>query len=263
MLRKRIIFTLIYANGFFNQSRNFRLQKVGDIRWLEKNYKFQDIAFSLDELIVLNASRSDKGMVQFAEILGKLVDDVFIPVAAGGGIRSLKDAEMLFANGADKIVLNSCLHTDRSLVRKLVEKYGSQSIVASIDYKGRNVFIGNGAEQLKESLENYVAYIESLNVGEIYLNSIEKDGTGFGYDVCLLEEISKVISIPLIIAGGAGNEVHLIEGLEIERVNAVATANLFNFIGDGLPNARVKALKSGCNLSNWEIETKHIMKELL
>jgi len=263
MLRKRIIFTLIYENGFFNQSRNFRLQKVGDIKWLERNYKFQDIAFSLDELIVLNASKGRKGMTQFAKILGKLVDDVFIPIAAGGGIRSLEDAEMLFANGADKIVLNSCLYKDKGLVGKLVERYGSQSIVASVDHKGQSVFISDGTEQLEECLDDYIDYIESLNIGEVYLNSIEKDGTGFGYDINLIEKISKVISVPLIIAGGAGNETHLVEGLEIKNVNAVATANLFNFIGNGLPNARVKALESGCKLASWNIETKSIIKEIL
>ena len=102
MLRKRIIFTLIYENGFFNQSRNFRLQKVGNIDWLEKNYRFQDVAFSLDEIVVLNASKSGKDIKFFSTILNRLVDDVFIPIAAGGGVNSIADAEMLFENGADK-----------------------------------------------------------------------------------------------------------------------------------------------------------------
>ena len=254
MLRKRIIFTLIYENGFFNQSRNFRLQKVGDIRWLERNYKFQDIAFSLDELIVLNASKSDKGMAEFAKTLSELVDDVFIPIAAGGGIRSLEDAEMLFANGADKIVLNSALHIDKNLVEKLVEIYGSQSIVASIDHKGHDVFISDGTQKLNICLDEYIQHIEDMNVGEIYLNSIEKDGTGFGYDIGLIEKVTGLISSPLIIAGGAGNERHLIEGLEIENVNAVATANLFNFIGDGLQYARGELHKAGIDLAKWNVD---------
>jgi len=254
MLRKRIIFTLIYENAFFNQSRNFRLQKVGDLRWLERNYKFQEIAFSLDELIVLNASKGDKDILRFASTLRELVDDVFIPIAAGGGIRSLEDAEVLFATGADKIVLNSCLYKDKDLVKKLVEKYGSQSIVASVDYIAQDVFINDGATKLEVCLKDYLQYIGSLNVGEVYLNSIEKDGTGFGYDIEMIKQVSKLISTPLIIAGGAGNEKHLIEGLEMEGVSAVATANLFNFIGDGLPNARDKAIQSGCNLAKWRLE---------
>ena len=257
MLRKRIIFTLIYENGFFNQSRNFRLQKVGNLRWLEKNYKFQEIAFSLDELIVLNASKKDKNIKAFAETLNKLVDDVFIPIAAGGGIRSMYDAKLLFDNGADKIVLNTVLYTDNDLVKELVSQYGSQSIIASIDYKivddKHKVYIKDASEELEIELEEYINYIKDLNVGEIYLNSIDKDGTGFGYDFDTIHKVIKDINIPVIIAGGAGNESHLISGLKISEVNAVATANLFNFVGDGLPKARKMILKKNINIANWEI----------
>lgn len=255
MLRKRIIFTLIYDNGFFTQSRNFRLQKVGNLNWLEKNYKFQDIAFSLDELIVLNATRGDKSIQKFAETLNKLVDDVFIPIAAGGGIRNIEDAEMLFVNGADKIVLNNILYKDAKLVEALIKRYGSQSIIASIDYKKvddiNRVFINDGTEELDIDFEEYIRYVDNLNIGEIYLNSINKNGTGFGYDFETIREMSKIITVPMIIAGGAGNEKHLSEGLQIDNVNAVATANLFNFIGDGLPKARKKILEEGLNIAKW------------
>lgn len=255
MLRKRIIFTLIYADGFFHQSRNFRLQRVGDINWLENNYKFRDIAFSLDELIVLNASKKEKNLIDFSKILNRLVDDVFIPIAAGGGIRSLEDAKILFENGADKIILNSALFEKKEFVRQLVSKYGSQSIVASIDYKKNEekyeVYICDGIKKIDFSLREYIDYILTLNVGEIYLNSIDKDGTGFGYDFKVIEDIANNIGIPLIIAGGAGNEKHLIEGLQKDNISAVATANLFNFIGDGLPRAREKIIENGLNIASW------------
>ncbi len=257
MLRKRIIFTLIYHDGFFMQSRNFRLQKVGNLSWLEKNYKFQKIAFSLDELIVLNASRQDKSMASFAKAISNLVNDVFIPIAAGGGIRTEEDAEMLFNHGADKIVLNSVLTEDTALVSNLIKRYGSQSVVASVDYKnvdGVNcVFINDATKKISMPLDTYIEHLESLNVGEIYLNSIEKDGTGFGYDFDVISVLEKKITVPLIIAGGAGNESHLIEGLKYNGVSAVATANLFNFIGDGLPNARKKIIDLGENIANWNV----------
>lgn len=257
MLRKRIIFSLIYSDGFFMQSRNFRLQKVGNLQWLEKNYKFQDIAFSLDELIVLNASRGEKGIMKFAQIISELVNDVFIPIAAGGGIRCEEDAEILFNHGADKIVLNTALVEDTSLVDRLVKRYGSQSIVASIDYKTMDgllcVFVKDGTKQINMLLSDYIKYVESLNVGEIYLNSIEKDGTGFGYDFDVISVLEKEAKLPLIVAGGAGNENHLIEGLKFAGVSAVATANLFNFIGDGLPNSRKKIIVSGQNIADWNI----------
>jgi len=256
MLRKRIIFTLIYANGSFNQSRNFRLQKVGNINWLERNYKFKEIAFSLDELIVLNASKKEKNMAQFAETLTKLVDDVFIPIAAGGGIRTLEDAKLLFQSGADKIVLNTTLYSDKGLVERLVSLYGSQSIVASIDYKkvgnSLKVFVANATQEIDLELKEYIRYLKTLHIGEIYLNSIDKDGTGFGYDFENMEEIYNMLDIPLIIAGGAGNAEHLMMGLKKDRVNAVATANLFNFVGDGLPKAREQIINDKINIAVWK-----------
>jgi cyclase len=256
MLRKRIIFTLIYENGFFNQSRNFRLQKVGNLTWLERNYKFKDIAFSLDELIVLNASKQDKDIKTFANTLSKLVDDVFIPIAAGGGIRSLENAKLLFDNGADKIVLNTILFIDQDLVKELISIYGSQSIVASVDYKiinnNHKVYIEDGTKELDIDLLQYIKNIQDLEIGEIYLNSINKDGTGFGYDFETIEKLSTDIKVPLIIAGGAGNEEHLEKGLNLNFVNAVATANLFNFIGDGLPKARQKILSNDINIASWK-----------
>lgn len=255
MLRKRIIFTLIYENGNFSQSRNFRLQKVGDINWLERNYKFKEIAFSLDELIVLNASKSEKDIKKFAKILERLVDDVFIPIAAGGGIRSLEDAKLLFNSGADKLVLNSAFYDDTNLIEEIVKQYGSQSIVASVDYKvvDKNiaVFINDGIKRIDMSFYEYIKYLEELGAGEIYLNSIDKDGTGFGYDFEIIDKVCQDIAIPLIIAGGAGNESHLIEGLKREKVDAVATANLFNFIGNGLPNARRKIIEQNLNIARW------------
>jgi cyclase len=256
MLRKRIIFTLIYENGKFNQSRNFRLQKVGDINWLEKNYGFKDIAFSLDELIVLNASKKEKNLEDFAQVLQRLVDDVFIPIAAGGGIRSLEDAKLLFNSGADKLVLNSTLYNEPDLVKEIVKQYGSQSVVASIDYKmidgAKVVIINDGTKTIDMSLEEYIQYIQNLGVGEVYLNSIDKDGTGFGYDFDTIDSISSDMKIPLIIAGGAGNESHLLVGLKRKTVDAVATANLFNFIGNGLPNARKKIIEENLNIAQWK-----------
>lgn len=248
------------------QSRNFRLQKVGNSNWLKKNYKFQEISFSLDELIVLNANKAEKNISEFASTVSKLVSDVFIPIAAGGGICSLRDAELLFKSGADKLILNSAFIESPELIKTLINQYGSQSIVASIDYKILDgapiVYINDGNIKTDFTLVDYIKYIEGLNIGEIYLNSIDKDGTGFGYDFHTIKTLKEEINVPLIIAGGAGNEIHLIEALKLNGVNAVATANLFNFIGDGLPNARKKIIESGENIANWhDSKDKYIRKK--
>jgi cyclase len=251
MLRNRLIFTLIYNDGFFSQSRNFRLQKVGDIDWLEKNYGFKGLSLHLDEIIILNTSRKESGLDMFSSVLSRLTEDVFIPICAGGGIRSMNDAKVLFENGADKIILNTVIYEDKDLVVDLINKYGSQSVVASVDYKKNNVFIRNGAKKIEIELFDYIKYVDSLDFGEVYLNSIENDGTGFGYDIQTSKKVANHISMPLIIAGGAGNEKHLIKGLSYDCIDAVATANLFNFIGDGIQNARKKIIDSDGNLARW------------
>jgi cyclase len=255
MLRDRLIFSLIYNAGAFMQSRNFRLQRVGDINWLERNYKFQKISFSLDELIVVDATKDNKDIKKFSEAVKRLVNDVFIPVAAGGGIRQLADAELLFNNGADKVILNSALYETPELAKSIIEKYGAQSLVASVDYKLVDdvpvVYINDGSVPIAMSLDKYLIFLEELGVGEILLNSIQQDGTGFGYDLSTIQQYGQSISVPLLIMGGAGNERHLLDGLKQDGVSAVVTANLFNFIGNGLPNARKYMLENHANLARW------------
>lgn len=256
MLRNRLIFGLIYNNGAFMQSRNFRLQRVGDINWLEKNYKFQKISFSLDELVVVDASKEKKDIEKFSNVVSRLVEDVFIPVAAGGGIRKIEDAELLFKSGADKVILNSPLYENPSLAKEIVDRYGAQSLVASVDYKIIDgcpvIHIHDGSLAIPLSIEEYLLHLENIGVGEILFNSIDKDGTGFGFDIVNIEKYAQTVNMPFIVMGGAGNEKHLYSGLSIEGVTAVATANLFNFIGNGLPNARKYMLNSGSNLARWE-----------
>ena len=256
MLRKRIIFTLIYSDNYFNQSRNFRLQRVGDSNWLEKNYKFSKIAHSLDELIILDATRGVKSINDFASSLKQIVSNIFIPICAGGGICTIEDARLLFQNGADKIIINTLLYKSPEIVEELVKIYGSQSIVASIDYRLNDsipeVYIANGLKKIDINLADYIEYVQNLQVGEIYLNSINQDGTGFGYDYKTIKLISSILKVPLTIAGGAGNEKHLLDGIMLEDVSAVATANLFNFMGNGLPIARNMLMSNNINLANWQ-----------
>ena len=256
MLRKRIIFSLIYSNGFLNQSRNFKLQKVGNIKWLESFYKFNKISFSIDELLIVNANKIEKDIDEFSLNISKIVNNVFVPVSAGGGIKNISHAELLFKNGADKLILNTSLIENKKLIKNLVEKYGSQSIIASLDYRIINneivFFNNNGENKIQMNYKDYIIYVQSMNIGEILLNSINKDGTGFGFDFESINRIAKYVNVPLIILGGAGNQQHLYDGLDNVNVNAVATANLFNFIGDGLPKAREWLIKNKVNISKWK-----------
>lgn len=256
MLKKRIIFTLLYDSGSFMLSRNFRLQRVGNLEWLQRNYNFAHIAFFIDELIVLDVTRGPRDPDAFCATLKALTAGCFVPIAAGGGVRSVKQASQLLRSGADKIVVNTPLFEQRELVKDLAGEFGQQCVVGSVDMKrksggGYQVVTHMGTRPLDREPAEALEWLGERLVGELYLNSIDQDGTGQGYDFCLLEQLPAGCSVPIILAGGVGNGAHLSVGFADPRVGAVATAHLFNFVGDGLQRARESMLQQGAQLAVW------------
>jgi cyclase len=256
MLKKRIIFTLLYDSGNFMLSRNFRLQKVGNLDWLKKNYDFSKISFFIDELIVIDISRVNRDIDNFCKTLQALTDGCFIPICAGGGVRSAETARKLLRSGADKILVNTPLFTEMELVSKLASEFGQQCIVASVDYKKTaeemvEFMIESGNMPVQGCPTNLLAELDNGCIGELYLNSIDRDGTGQGYDFTILNFLPENFNVPVIMAGGAGNSSHLQQGLNDSRIDAVATAHLFNFVGDGLKQARNNLLQQGVELASW------------
>ena len=260
MVKNRLIFTLLLKNGTFVLSRNFKLQSVGDLDWIKKYYNFETIAFSIDELIVLNVERGKKNIIQFAENLLKLSKLCFAPIAAGGGIRTIEDARLILNSGADKLIVNTPLVTEQKFVINLKKTFGSQCVVASIDYKkleGKTeVIIDNGSKNTGLTLEKAVKNAQVLGVGEIYITSIEKDGTGQGLDLDAIHKIGELSTVPIIASGGVGNYDHIAVGMEKGGVKAVSTANLFNFLGNGLAEARKHLLERNMNMAEWKVGWK-------
>lgn len=255
MLTKRLIFTLLYDSGSFMLSRNFRLQKIGDINWLENNYGFSKVGHSIDELVVIDVSRQSRNSQKFCEDLKRLTRDCFAPIAAGGGIRSVDQARELLRSGADKIIVNTVLHDHPQLVEDLAREFGRQCIIASVDCQKINgvykVFQHSGTVESGHSLDHFLLKCSGLPIGEFYLTSIERDGTGNGLDIEMINHATHISEVPLIVMGGVGNSDHIIAGLRDERVDAVATANLLNFMGDGLTRARNLAIAAGVNLAKF------------
>jgi cyclase len=257
MLKKRLIFTLLYGSGKFHLSRNFRLQVVGNIKWLNENYNFANIAHSIDELVVLDVSRGNRDEEDFCLALKALAKDCFMPISAGGGIRSVEYAEKLLHSGADKIVINSTLYGENSFMSSLSSLLGEQSIIASVDVKTgadgkQQIWTENGTNLIEESAEFWIHRLSDYPIGEIYLNSIGNDGTGNGFEMELLDLLPGSLMKPVILAGGAGNPQHLLQALRDERVDGVATANLLNFVGDGLTDARTTIVSNGVDLPMWK-----------
>lgn len=268
MLKKRLIFTLLYSQGYFMLSRNFRLQKVGDLKWLQTNYDFSRISFCIDELIVLDVARGERDLDAFCEVLKELTEGCFVPIAAGGGLRSVSHARALLRSGADKVVVNSPLYDNKNFIHELASEFGQQCVVASMDLKRvaggtYQAWSEAGGRCLEGSAADWIEQVSRYPIGEIYLNSIERDGTGQGYDLPMLDLLPSAMPKPVILAGGAGNASHLAQGLADSRADAVATAHLFNFVGDGLKKARQSLIAGGVDLPVWDIQLleRHLKSE--
>lgn len=256
MAKPRMCFTLLYAEGNFHLSRNFNLQAVGNFDWLMENYEFESIARSIDELVILNVGRGEIDWTDFIRTVQNVARQCFMPVAVGGGIRVAEQARMLFENGADKVVLNSAFFDAPDLVRQLVQNYGAQSIVASLDFRRNDdgvakLYVEGGKKETGLDLGTGIVRATELGAGEIYLTSIDRDGTGMGYDLQALELAYMACDLPLIAAGGADTYDRLAEGIRSGFVSAVSTSHLFNFMCDGLKDARQQLIADGIPLSHW------------
>jgi cyclase len=255
MVKKRLIFTLLMQDDIFMLSRNFRLQEVGDLKWLRENYDINSLLYSIDELVVINVNRGTKDLNKFNKNLSELVKNCFMPVAAGGGINSVEDVSSILKSGADKVVINSLLFTNPNLVERIIKRFGSQCVVASIDYKiinsVRTVFINNGNVNTSLSLSAAVEKVIETGVGELYLTSIDKDGTGQGYDIQGIREITSFSTIPVIASGGVGKFDQFYEGINLGKADAVSTANLFYFMADALTEARDILKNNGLSMAVW------------
>lgn len=259
--KRRMLFALLWQNGSYCLSRNFRLQRVGNLKWVQDNYNFKVIADAIDELLILNVSRNDtngqKDFQNFCEALKEVVEGVFVPVAAGGGVLSVAHAGELLASGADKVIVNSALFDCPTAVREIAATYGSQCVVASIDYKwasdgGTQVFKQNGSIPTELTVEQAAELAVSLGAGELYIQSMDRDGTGQGYDLETLSRVVEIVDVPVIAAGGVGGSGHLSDWLSQDRGFAACTANIFNFLGGGLLEARQVVTASNVPLANWE-----------
>jgi cyclase len=259
MLKKRLIFTLLYSSGSFMLSRNFRLQAVGNLDWLQRNYDFSRISNYIDELVVLDVTREKRNLDEFCEVLKFITLNNFVPITAGGGVKDVDSARKLLRSGADKILVNSGLFNESSLARELSEEYGQQCVVGSIDLKRSitgefQVWSEDGGKLNEAPARELLDRVLKQEVGEIYLNSIDRDGTGQGLDFEILDLLPEGINKPIILAGGAGNSDHLMVGLKHSRIDAVATANLFNFVGDGLKKTRQELVSGGIVLPMWDLQ---------
>lgn len=252
MLKRRIIPVQLLIDGRLVKTVRFGTYRdVGDPVASSKVYNAQNA----DELVFLNISRAERSVEPMLRLLERVSEEVFMPLALGGGIRSVEDASKLIRAGADKVVVNSAAYRDPDLLRGIADRFGAQAVVVSIDVRrdpdgGDYVpYSDCGRRREDVGLDEHVERVVEHGAGEILVNSIDRDGTMEGYDLELVRRVVAHSPAPVIGCGGAGHYNHLKEGFLEAGASALACGSLFNF-GDNNP-IRAKAF-----LTNYGIPFK-------
>lgn len=259
MIKRRLIPVLYIKNGLIVRSEGFSYHhNIGNVIAEAGRYNGWDV----DELIYIDISREkhydlrrDDYNVNAYDSIGGIINEIskvcFMPLTFGGGIRALKDVSFRIRNGADKVTLNTGAFENPSLITQSAGKYGSQAVVVSIDYKiidGQPIVFTNfGQKNTGKSIYNWAKECENLGAGEIFINSIDRDGKANGYD---LETIGKVVGstrLPVIACGGAGSPEDFVELAKKTNVSAIAAGNIFHFTELSYPRAKILLKKEGLN----------------
>ena len=189
----------------------------------------------IDEMAVLDISASKKGIEPDFELLTDMASEAFMPLSYGGGIKTLEQVRKLLAIGYEKVVLNTSLVEDEQLVRDAVALAGSQSVVASIDaklVKGQyKCVICDGTKVIDMTPVELAKHAAELGVGEIFLNSIDRDGMMTGYDTDLINQVVNAVDIPVTACGGAGSISDLKDALVNGHAHAAAGGSMFVYYG--------------------------------
>jgi imidazole glycerol-phosphate synthase subunit HisF len=233
-LSKRIIPCLDIKDGRVVKGVNFvNLRDAGDPVEQARIYN----AAGADELVFLDISATHEGRATVVDVVRRVADQVFMPLAVGGGIRSLEDMRTLLLAGADKVSLNSAAVKDPTLLTQGAERFGAQCIVLAIDARrsqaaeGKQVwevFISGGRIPTGLDAIEWAARGVELGAGEILLTSMDADGTLAGYDVELTRRVAEAVPVPLIASGGAGKPEHFAEILSVGKADAALAASLFH-----------------------------------
>ena len=249
MLKRRIIpVQLLSGNRLIKTKRFAGERDVGDPVASAKVYNAQ----YADELVFLNVSREQRTIAPLMQLLDPVSAVSFMPLAMGGGVRSLSDARQLILNGADKVIVNSAVYENAGLVREIAGEFGSQAVIVGIDVRNDvpggepELYSDCGRRLERVSFDRHIDRVVSSGAGELFIHSIDRDGVMEGYDIALLKRAVKCAAIPIIGCGGAGNYTHLRDAFLDAGVSALACGSLFNF-SDSNP-LRAKAFLKNCGI---------------
>ena len=271
----RLIPVILLKNGLIVRSQLFRIhQSIGNpmhtVRRLSN--------WNVDELIFLDLSTSDHHdlrrddlQVTYSDttllgLLPQVAKLCFMPLAVGGRIRSVDDMRARFQRGADKCVINSQAVRTPELISEASQAFGAQAVVVSIDALrhpdgSTEVFIDGGKTATGLRPGAWARECERLGAGEILVNSVDRDGSGYGYDLELVREVTQAVSIPVIACGGVGEYKDFAPAIQQAGASAAAAANIFNFFELSYPNAKRECIDAGVPMRPVSLQTKWFPRE--
>jgi cyclase len=234
-LAKRIIPCLDVDNGRVVKGIQFvDIRDAGDPVEVARRYDRQ----GADEITFLDITASSDNRDTIVNVVKKVADEVFIPLTVGGGIRELKDIHLMLNSGADKVSINTTAVNNPSFIQQASEHFGNQCIVVAIDAKrvedkngapAWEIFTHGGRNPTGLDAVQWAIKMTELGAGELLVTSMDRDGTKNGFDIALMQRITKAVSIPVIASGGVGSLQHLADGVLEGGVDAVLAASIFHY----------------------------------
>ncbi len=240
MLKARVIPCLDVKDGRVVKGVNFvNLRDAGDPVEIARAYD----AAGADELCFLDITASHENRGIILDVVRATAEQCFMPLTVGGGVRTTDDIRKLLLAGADKVSINTAAVFNREFVREAAEKFGSQCIVIAIDAKqvapGKwEIFTHGGRKPTGIDAVDYAREVVELGAGEILLTSMDRDGTGEGFDIALTRTIADAIPVPVIASGGVGTLDHMVEGILKGHATAVLAASIFHFGTYSIPETK-------------------------
>ena len=237
---KRIIGLILMNSGIVCRTRNFQSDYLYTDEFIDSKY--------FDEIVCIDVSqeRSEQSQSLFLTGIEKIMEHSQLPLAIGGGIRSIEDIRRYRKFGADRYVINQTESESDVFVTEAVKEFGKSSIISSINHWGDFTY-SNGVISTK-ALRQRVSEISVNRGSELLLNSVERDGTLLGFDNANAQKIANSHDIPLIISGGVGRWSHVLDTLQIENVEAVCTSNIYHLTTKTISTWRSEVKTKGGNV---------------
>lgn len=233
MLKPRVIPCLLLKNNGLIKTVKFRDPKyVGDPINAVKIFNDKEV----DELVFLDITATAENRRPNFGLIADIASECFMPFGYGGGVRELDDMNELFNLGVEKVIINSYVLRDPSFIRRAADLFGSQSVVVSIDVKknlfGRyEVYEHGSGKNTKLDPVQFARDMEAAGAGEVFLTSVDRDGTMQGYDIELITKVSQAVSVPVVACGGAGKLEDFQQAIKLGGASAVAAGSFFVFHG--------------------------------